>query len=163
MLQKNYDREIEKKWQKQWADEHIYRFDEKDSVRPIYSIDTPPPFTSGELHMGHVLSYSFIDFAARYKRMRGFNVFYPQGWDSQGFPTEVKVEKKFGRLPPVQFREKCVEWTREFIARMKQQMTEMGFSPDWRYEYITMEPSYHRKVQISLIKMYKEKLVYRAK
>jgi len=133
----------------------------KRKRKPLYSIDTPPPFTSGELHMGHVLSYSYFDFAARYKRMKGFNVYYPQGWDCQGFPTEVKVEKKYGRLPPEQFREKCVEWTREMIKRMKGQMNELGFSADWKYEYRTMEPEYHRKVQLSLLKMYADKLVYR--
>ncbi|MBU0591157.1 valine--tRNA ligase, partial [Candidatus Micrarchaeota archaeon] len=163
MLQQRYDRTIEEKWQKQWETDKIYQFDSKDSKKEIYSIDTPPPFTSGELHMGHVLSYSFFDFAARYKRMQGFNVYYPQGWDCQGFPTEVKVEKKYGRLPAPQFREKCVEWTKEMIARMKAQMNDMGFSPDWDYEYRTMEPEYHRKVQLSLIMMYKDKLVYRDK
>lgn len=112
--------------------------------------------------MGHVLSYAFFDFVARYKRMRGFNVFYPQGWDSQGFPTEVKVEKKYGKLPPTEFRKKCVEWTYEFIAKMKEQMISMGFSPDWRYEYRTMDPDYHKKVQLSLIKMYENKEIYRA-
>lgn len=163
MLDK-YDRSIEEKWQKFWAEQGTYKFSglkTRDS-RPIYSIDTPPPFTSGELHMGHVLSYSFFDFVARYKRMRGFNVYYPQGWDTQGFPTEVKVEKKFGRLPPAEFRQKCMEWTREFIAKMRQQMNEMAFSPDWDYEYRTMEPEYHRKVQYSLIEMYKKKMIYRA-
>ena len=163
MLQQRFERNIEEKWQKRWEEDGSFRFDENDETRPIYSIDTPPPFTSGELHMGHVLSYSFIDFIARYKRMRGFNVYYPQGWDSQGFPTEVKVEKKFGRLPPAEFREKCMEWTREFIARMKMQMQQMGFSPDWRYEYRTMEPDYHRKVQLSLRHMYEGKLVYMSK
>lgn len=163
MLQKRYDRTIEEKWQKHWEEKGTYQFDENDDSREIYSIDTPPPFTSGELHMGHVLSYSFFDFAARYKRMRGFNVYYPQGWDTQGFPTEVKVEKKHGRLPPAEFREKCVEWTRDMIARMKQQMNEMGFSADWRYEYRTMDPEYHKKVQTSLTKMYADKLVYRDK
>ncbi|MEW6748272.1 MAG: valine--tRNA ligase [Candidatus Micrarchaeota archaeon] len=163
MLQQRYERAIEQKWQEQWGESGTYRFDENDTIRPIYSIDTPPPFTSGELHMGHVLSYSYFDFAARYKRMRGYNVYYPQGWDTQGFPTEVKVEKKYGRLPPPQFRQKCVEWTKEFIARMKSQMVEMGFSPDWRYEYRTMDPEYHRKVQLSLIKMYGDKLIYRDK
>ncbi|MBU0586288.1 valine--tRNA ligase, partial [Candidatus Micrarchaeota archaeon] len=138
------------------------RFDENDEKKEIYSIDTPPPFTSGELHMGHVLSYSFFDFVARYKRMRGFNVYYPQGWDTQGFPTEVRVEKKFGRLPPEQFREKCVEWTKEFIAKMKEQMDVMGFSPDWKYEYRTMDPEYHKKIQRSLIQMYNEGHLYRA-
>jgi valyl-tRNA synthetase len=95
--------------------------------------------------------------------MRGFNVYYPQGWDTQGFPTEVKVEKKHGRLPPAEFREKCVEWTKDMITRMKKQMNEMGFSADWRYEYRTMDPDYHKKVQISLTTMYKDKLVYRDK
>ena len=163
MLQQRYERAIEERWQKAWEEQGTYRFDDNDTVKPIYSIDTPPPFTSGELHMGHVLSYSYFDFAARYRRMNGFNVYYPQGWDTQGFPTEVKVEKKFGRLPPVQFREKCVEWTLDMIARMKMQMVQMGFSPDWRFEYRTMEPEYHRKVQLSLIKMYGDKLVYRDK
>jgi len=163
MLQKRYDRTIEEKWQKHWQEKEAYKFDEKDTKKPIYSIDTPPPFTSGELHMGHVLSYSYFDFAARYKRMRGFNVYYPQGWDTQGFPTEVRVEKKHGRLPPKEFREKCVEWTGDMIVRMKKQMMEMGFSPDWRYEYRTMDPDYHQKVQLSLTKMYNDKLVYRDK
>ncbi|MDD5337657.1 MAG: valine--tRNA ligase, partial [Candidatus ainarchaeum sp.] len=160
-LAKNYSTEIEQKWQKKWDEDKTYAFSESGS-KPIYSIDSPPPFTSGELHMGHVLSYSFFDFVARYKRMRGFNVFYPQGWDTQGFPTETKVEKKYGKLPPIEFRQKCVEWTYEFIARMKSQMISMGFSPDWRYEYRTMEPEYHRKVQLSLIKMYSAGEVYMA-
>ncbi len=94
--------------------------------------------------------------------MNGFNVYYPQGWDTQGFPTEVKVEKKYGRLPPIEFRQKCIEWTREFIAKMKKQMNELGWSPDWRFEYITMEPEYHRKVQQSLLEMYHKKMVYQA-
>ncbi len=163
MLPKRYSREIEIKWQDKWEEEGVYDFDENDEKRPIYSIDTPPPFTSGELHMGHVLSYSFFDFVARYKRMKGFNVYYPQGWDTQGFPTEVRVEKKYGRLPPEEFRKKCVEWTEEMIKRMKRQMKELGFSADWRYEYRTMDPEYHKKVQLSLIKMYKKGLVYRDK
>ena len=173
MLADRFERSIEEKWQKYWEENKTYDFDDSwiepnetrpktQDSRPIYSIDTPPPFTSGELHMGHVLSYSYFDFVARYKRMQGFNVFYPQGWDTQGFPTEVKVEKKFGRLPPVEFRAKCVEWTREFIERMKGQMNQLGFSPDWRYEYRTMDPEYHRKVQYSLLKMFEDKLIYRS-
>lgn len=161
MLAKNYSKEIEQKWQKEWEEKKVYAFDE-NSAKPVYSIDTPPPFTSGDLHMGHVLSYSYFDFAARYKRMNGFNVFYPQGWDAQGFPTEVKVEKKYARLAPEQFRQKCIEYSHEMIKKMKQQMIEMGFSPDWKYEYITMEPAYHRKVQLSLIEMYKKGQIYRA-
>lgn len=160
MLEKNYSDQIEKKWQKVWKEENIYKF--RDDGKPIFIIDTPPPFTSGELHMGHVLSYSYIDFVARYKRMNGFSVFYPQGWDTQGFPTEVKVEKKYGKLKPEEFRKKCVEWTNEMIERMKGQMIELGFSPDWSFEYKTMDPSYHKIVQLSLIEMYKLGHIYRA-
>ena len=155
-------KEIEPKWQKKWVELGAHKFDPRDAKRPVYSMDTPPPFTSGDLHMGHVLSYAYFDFAARYKRLRGFNVYYPQGWDCQGFPTEVKVEAKFGKkLKPEEFRAKCVEWTDQFISRMRQQMISMGFSPDWDYEYKTMSPEYHRKVQLSLLKMYANGLVYR--
>ncbi len=155
-----YNKNIEEKWMKYWDDNQIYKFDE-NSDKPLYIIDTPPPFTSGKLHMGHVLSYSLFDFAARYRRMKGYNVLYPQGWDSQGFPTEVKVEKKYGRLPRDEFIKKCVEWTHEFITTMRNQMKRMGFSADWSREYKTMDPEYHKKVQYSLIKMYDQGLVYR--
>lgn len=162
MLGKHYNASVEEKWQRFWEENGIYRFNEKDAKRPVYSIDTPPPFTSGKLHMGHVLSYAYFDFVARYKRMKGYNVYYPQGWDTQGFPTEVKVEKKYGRLPAELFRQKCVEWTGEFIAKMKRQMVELGFSPDWRYEYKTMDAGYHKKVQYSILEMYKKGMIYRA-
>jgi len=161
MFPKRFNRDIEKKWQRFWEENNAHRFDLNDETKTVYSIDTPPPFTSGQLHMGHVLSYSFFDFAARYKRLRGYNVYYPQGWDCQGFPTEVKVEKKYGRLPKEEFVKKCVEWTREFIGKMKNQMITLGFSPDWDYEYRTMDRDYHKKVQLSLIQMYEDKLVYR--
>ncbi|MCX6769356.1 MAG: valine--tRNA ligase [Candidatus Micrarchaeota archaeon] len=157
-----YDRTVEEKWQKQWEADKTYHFDESDSEKPVYSIDTPPPFTSGELHMGHVLSYSYFDFVARYKRMRGCNVYYPQGWDCQGFPTEVKVEAKYGRKPRDEFRSLCVAWTHEFIAKMRAQMQSLGFSADWRYEYRTMDPSYHKSVQKSLLQMHKAGLIYRS-
>ncbi len=151
----------EQKWQKAWQDRRLYDYDPNDTTRPVYSIDTPPPFTSGDLHMGHVLSYSYFDFVARYKRMNGFNVYYPQGWDCQGFPTETKVEKKYGRKPPEEFRKLCVEWTESCILNMRAQMQSMGFSADWRYEYKTMEPSYHKKVQRSVLMMHKSDQIYR--
>ncbi len=162
MLGTRYNNEIEEKWQDYWQEHQTYQFTEHEG-RPYYTIDTPPPFTSGELHMGHVLSYSYFDFAARYKRMRGYNVYYPQGWDTQGFPTEVRVEKKYGRLPPAEFRQQCVEWTEKMIESMKDAMVKMGFSPDWNHQYRTMDPSYHEKVQFSLIEMYKKNMIYRGK
>src|SRR3989338_877007 len=162
MICDKFNKSVEAKWQQYWEENSIYAFDCEDKKRPVYSIDTPPPFTSGDLHMGHVLSYSYFDFVARYKRMRGFNVYYPQGWDCQGFPTEVKVEQKYGRKPPEEFRKLCIEWTESCILRMKQQMRTMGFSPDWKYEYKTMSGDYHMRVQHSLIKMFEQGLVYNA-
>lgn len=158
---KRYSREIEGKWQKYWEERKIFKF-ELDG-RPLYVIDTPPPFTSGKLHMGHVLSYSYIDFVARYKRMRGYNVLYPQGWDAQGFPTEVKVEKKYGKLPPAEFRKRCEEWSWNMIEAMREAMKSLGFSPDWDLEYVTMTPEYHRLVQESILEMWKKGHIYRDK
>ncbi len=163
-MDKRYSHSIESKWQDFWLKSNIYRFNKGNiGKKPLYVIDSPPPFTSGKLHMGHVLSYSYFDFAARYKRMRGFEVLYPQGWDAQGFPTEVKVEKKYGRLKPDEFRKKCVEWSWEMIKRMKEGMIKLGFSPDWSLEYITMLPEYHKLVQESIIEMYEKGYIYRDK
>ncbi|MCC7570211.1 valine--tRNA ligase [Candidatus Micrarchaeota archaeon] len=165
MLGKRYDIEIEKKWQEEWENHNVYKFDKDNKTKPIFSIDTPPPFTSGKLHMGHVLSYSYFDFVARYKRMKGYNVFYPQGWDCQGFPTEVRVEEKYkiqGSNDPAKFVELCKEWSEKMIVLMRQQMKEMGFSPDWSYEYKTIDPEFHKTVQYSLLTMYKNGQVYNA-
>src|SRR5271169_6477776 len=110
------EQKIDEKWRKRWAEEKIFLFDEKSS-KPMYLIDTPPPFTNGALHMGQVFWISYIDSIARYKRMRGFNVLYPQGWDAHGFPTEIAVEKKFGKnLPRDEFYKKCIE---ESMANIK--------------------------------------------
>jgi valyl-tRNA synthetase len=85
---------IEQKWQDYWEQEKIYYFD-PESTKPIYSIDNPPRYASGPLHVGHAVHYTHIDFAARYKRMRGFNVFFPLCFDVNGMPIEVNVEKKY--------------------------------------------------------------------
>lgn len=158
-----YDSTTDEKWNKYWKEHGHGSFDEKDESRQVYVIDTPPPFTSGTLHMGHVTSYSLIDFIARYKRMKGFNVLYPQGWDTQGFPTEKAVEKQFGHsLSREEFYNKCVEIANANLAKMKEQMQRLGFSPDEKYEYITMSSDYRAKVQLSLLMMYEKKMVYRA-
>ncbi|MFN3909691.1 MAG: valine--tRNA ligase [Candidatus Anstonellaceae archaeon] len=160
-LPKRIDHQIEEKWQKFWEKNKIFEFNIEDS-KPVFVIDSPPPFTSGNLHMGHVLSYSYFDFVARYKRMNGYNVYFPQGWDCQGFPTEVKVEKQYGKKSPEEFRKLCIDWTKQCISNMKKQMIRLGFSPDWRYEYKTMDSSYHKIVQLSILKMYERGQIYRA-
>ncbi|MEM2251302.1 MAG: class I tRNA ligase family protein [Candidatus Hadarchaeales archaeon] len=157
--------EVEPKWQKKWEEWGIYRFRREDRHSPTYVIDTPPPYPSGEFHMGTALNWTYIDIVARYKRMRGYNVFFPQGWDCHGLPTEVQVEKIYkirkGDLPPDKFRELCIQLTENNIAHMKEEMKSMGFSIDWSTEYRTMDPDYYGKTQLSFVLLYKKGLIYR--
>jgi valyl-tRNA synthetase len=165
-MDKTYSpRAAEEKWQGSWLTDEfyqVYRF--KNDGRPVFVIDTPPPFTSGELHMGHAYWNIINDTLARYKRMCGFDVLLPQGWDCQGLPTELKVQYKWkiSREDRKLFREKCVEWTGNMIKSMKQTMTRLGYRPDWeRYEYRTMDKSYWKAVHESLLMMYEKGLIYR--
>ncbi len=159
-------REIEKKWQKTWEEWGLYRFDREDKSRPTYSIDTPPPYPSGEVHVGNALNFSYIDFVARYKRMRGFNVLFPQGWDCHGLPTEVRVEKVTGKkkseFDPQEFIRLSKEFTLKWIDAMKKALKALGLSIDWSTEYRTMDPDYWRRTQLSFVLMYKKGLAYRA-
>ena len=96
MLDKKYDfKAVEEKWQKFWQENGTYKFD-KNSKKETFSIDTPPPTVSGELHIGHIAGFNQFDMFARYQRMLGKNVFYPLGFDNNGLPTELLVEKKKG-------------------------------------------------------------------
>lgn len=162
-LPKEYDyKAVEEKWLNIWHDS-MYYFD-WDSDKPQYIIDTPPPYPTGNFHIGNALNWCYIDFVARYKRMRGFNVMFPQGWDCHGLPTEVKVEETYGitknQVSRHEFRQKCVELTRKNIQSMRKTLRRLGFSIDWSNEYITMEPSYYVKTQRSFVKMYKSGMIY---
>ncbi len=164
MISKKFNpKEIEKKWSKFWEENEIYKFDE-NGERP-YVIDTPPPFTSGVPHMGHALWWTWNDIIARYKRMNGFNVLLPQGWDCHGLPTELKVEKEYGikKDDKEKFLEKCAEWTEISIDKMKTKMKELGYSSDWNYEYKTHTPEYIKFVQKTLLNLYKRGLLKRVK
>ena len=165
MLEKEYRvHEVEEKWLKLWKDE-MYYFD-WNSKKPHYIIDTPPPYPTGSFHIGHALNWCIIDFIARYKRMNGYEVMFPQGWDCHGLPTEVKVEETYGirkrDLPREKFRELCKKFTEENIEKMRKTVQRLGFSIDWSKEYITMYPEYYAKTQLSFVKMYKKGLIYRA-
>ncbi len=157
--------EIEEKWERLWEERGTYRYDWDDDERPRYSIDTPPPYPSGEFHMGNVLNWTYFDMRARYKRMRGYNVHFPQGWDCHGLPTEVAVEKAYkirrSDLPPDEFRRLCERWIEQYIAIMKRAVTRLGCSVDWSLEYRTMQPEYMRKVQLSFLILYDEDMIYR--
>ncbi len=155
--------EIEEKWSKFWNDEKVYKFDEEGD-NP-YIIDTPPPFTSGVPHMGHALWWTWNDIIARFKRMTGYNVLLPQGWDCHGLPTELKVEKEYGikKDNKEEFLKKCDEWTEISIEKMKSRMIRLGYSSDWDYEYKTHTPEYIKFVQKTLLKLYKKGLLKRVK
>lgn len=157
--------QVEEKWQEKWEEEKVYRYDWEDESRPVYSIDTPPPYPSGDFHMGNVLNWTYFDIRARYKRMRGYNVLFPQGWDCHGLPTEVAVEKAKGvrksDVPPDVFRKMCEEWIEEYIQVMKTAVIQLGCSIDWSTEYRTMEPEYMRKIQLSFLKLYEKGMIYK--
>ena len=163
-ISKEYDfKKVEENWVGAW-DESIYYFD-WNSDSPQYIIDTPPPYPTGNFHIGNALNWCYIDFVARYKRMKGYNVMFPQGWDCHGLPTEVKVEEIHGitknMVPREEFRRLCEELTAKNIAKMRVTMRRLGFSNDWSNEYVTMDPDYYSKTQRSFVRMFEKGMIYR--
>lgn len=163
---KNYNhREREAFWQKFWEREQIYKFDEK-SKKPIYSVDTPPPYVSAEhLHLGHIMSYSQAEFVVRFKRMQGFSVFYPMGFDDNGLPTERYVEKKYNldksKIERAEFIKKCLKETKLGAQNYKKLWTQLGISCDWSKTYSTINEHCQKISQWSFLDLYKKgKLVW---
>jgi leucyl-tRNA synthetase len=142
---------IETKWQKHWLTQRTFKAIE-DPARKKYYLLEMFPYPSGRIHMGHVRNYSIGDVIARYKRMCGFNVLHPMGWDAFGLPAE-NAALKHDTHP--------AEWTNENIEYMKNQLQNMGFSYDWDRELATCDPEYYRWEQLFFIKMYHKGLVYR--
>jgi valyl-tRNA synthetase len=164
-LPKEYNfAEIEAKWQAKWEEMGIYHYDWNDTARPAFSIDTPPPYPSGELHMGNVLNWAYFDMVARFRRMQGYNVLFPQGWDCHGLGIEIQVEKanniRKRDLPPDVFRGMCMALVEKYIAMMKEGILKLGASIDWTTEYRTMDPDYWRRTQLSFILLYKKGFMY---
>jgi leucyl-tRNA synthetase len=142
---------IEAKWQKIWDEQGAFHAD-RDAKRPKYYVLEMLPYPSGTLHMGHMRNYTIGDAVARYKRMRGFNVLHPIGWDSFGLPAENAAIKN--GIPPR-------EWTHSNIAQMKATCHRFGFSYDWRREISTCEPEYYRWNQWFFLRMLERGLAYR--
>jgi valyl-tRNA synthetase len=164
-LPKEYNfAEIERKWQQKWEEMAIFHYDWNDQTRVPFSIDTPPPYPSGELHMGNVLNWTYFDMVARYKRMQGFNVLFPQGWDCHGLGIEIQVEKanniRKRDLPSDHFRNMCMALVAKYIAMMKEGILKLGCSIDWTTEYRTMDPDYWRRTQLSFILLHKKGFMY---
>lgn len=151
---KEYDfLEIEKKWQQIWEENKIFKV-KRDSSKPKYYVLEMFPYPSGRIHMGHVRNYTLGDIIARVKRMKGFNVLHPMGWDAFGLPAE-NAALKHGIHP--------AKWTYSNIAYMREQLKKLGFSYDWDRELATSDPSYYRFEQRFFIEMYQRGLAYRKK
>jgi leucyl-tRNA synthetase len=152
MPEKQYDyKQIEMKWQERWKDSTLFQAEE-DSSNPKYYVLEMLPYPSGTLHIGHIRNYAIGDALARYKRMRGFNVLHPMGWDAFGLPAENAAIAN-NRDP--------YEWTMSNIENMKRQYRRMGFSYDWSREVTTCDPKYYRWNQWFFLKMLERGLAYR--
>jgi valyl-tRNA synthetase len=163
-IPKNFDHQyIESKWFTAW-DSDMYRY-RGEGTKERFVIDTPPPYPTGNFHLGNALNWCYIDFIARYKRMKGYDVKFPQGWDCHGLPTEVKVETTYNitknQIPRAEFRGLCESLTRQNIALMKGTMQRLAFSIDWSQEFVTMDKAYYAKTQKSFVQMYNNDLIYR--
>ena len=146
-----YPQGIEKKWQEKWAKEKTFKtYDESD--KPKYYALSMFPYPSGKLHMGHVRNYTITDVIARFKKMKGYNVLHPMGWDSFGLPAE-NAAMKHGANP--------AKWTDENIAYMTKQLNMLGLSYDWDREVATCKPDYYKWTQWLFLQFYKKGLAYK--
>ena len=149
-----YDpQKIEAKWQKRWAEERMFE-SEADPSKPKYYVLEMLPYPSGTMHMGHMRNYAIGDVVARVKRMRGFNVLHPMGWDAFGLPAENAAIKNKTH-PRI--------WTNHNIAQFQRVLRRFGFSYDWRREISTCEPGYYRWNQWFFLRMLERGLAYRKK
>jgi valyl-tRNA synthetase len=180
---------LEQRWTSAWDASHVYRFDRSAERAQVYAIDTPPPTVSGSLHVGHVLSFTHTDLVARFRRMLGFEVFYPMGWDDNGLPTERRVQNRFGvrcdpslpydpafrpleghdrgrgRATPVSrrtFEELCDRLSEEDEAAFEALWRRLGLSVDWSLTYTTNGPAARRVSQRAFLRMLRRGEAYRA-
>ncbi len=187
-LSQHFDSKVaEEKWDRAWTEAGIHRYDEIGDLAR-YVIDTPPPTVSGSLHVGHVFSYTQTDVIARFQRLRGWNVFYPMGWDDNGLPTERRVQNYYHircepgvpyepgltlgmadkatrkqparRLSRANFIELCLALTAEDEKAFKVLWQRLGLSVDWSLEYSTISARSRRLAQWSFLDLHRRGHVY---
>jgi len=151
MKEKYNPHPIEIKWQARWEQDKPFRVVENPTRRKYYLLEMFP-YPSGRIHMGHVRNYTIGDVVARYKRMRGFNVLHPMGWDAFGMPAENAAIAN--KVHPAR-------WTYDNIHYMRTQLKRLGFSYDWDRELATCDPTYYKWEQLFFLKMWDKGLVYR--
>ncbi|WCR56140.1 valine--tRNA ligase [Rickettsia asembonensis] len=163
---KNYNfTENEKKWQQIWQEQQIYAYDPNISKDETYVVDTPPPTVSGQLHIGHVYSYTQTDFIVRFQRMMGKNIFYPMGFDDNGLPTERLVEKQKQIKAYNMSRSECIKICEEVVAseeeKFRSLFNQIALSVDWSLEYQTISPLSRKISQMSFLDLVKRDEIYR--
>lgn len=169
---KNWAPEIEKPITEEWQKAEMFSFNPKKKNK-IYSIDTPPPYINAPIHIGHAITYSYMDFFARYKRMKGFQVLFPLGLDRNGLPIEMGAEKKYKITSYIVGREKFLEYCEKLLQETSAESTEsfakLGISftsykqsKDIGSIYLTDAPEYRSLTQSTFIDLYKKGLVYEA-
>ncbi len=144
---------VESKWHKTWQEKQLFRVEE-DLEKEKYYLLEMFPYPSGNIHMGHVRNYTIGDVVARYKRMQGYNVLHPMGWDAFGMPAENAA---------IAHNVHPAKWTYENIDNMRSQLKRLGFSYDWERELATCKPDYYRWEQWLFLKMFEREMVYRKK
>ena len=177
---------LEAKWSARWEEAGTYRFDRSAPRSRVYAIDTPPPTVSGSLHIGHMFSYTHTDAVARFRRMRGNEVFYPMGWDDNGLPTERRVQNYYGVrcdpslrydpsfTPPEKpgrdtvsvsrpnFIELCDTLVVEDEKAFEHLWRTLGLSVDWRHNYATIDTASRRTSQHAFLRMLRAGQAYSA-
>ena len=144
-------KKIEEKWQKNWVDAGVFRAKLEKNKKKFYCLEMFP-YPSGNIHMGHVRNYTIGDVLSRYKKLQGYNVLHPMGWDSFGMPAENAAKQN--NLDPK-------KWTEKNISSMKTQLKKLGLSIDWEREVSTCSPEYYKHQQLFFLELYDKGLVYR--